>query len=93
MPTRIPQAPSSAWKLAEAKANFSKVVRLAAAGHPQRVTVNGRGAAVVVSTAEFERLNAPTHAPTLHDLLSRSPLNRLQFERKALEGPVRKVEI
>ena len=87
------QGPLPIWKLAEAKANLSKVVRLAAAGRPQRVTVNGRDAVVVVSTAEFERLNAPADAPSLHDLLSRSPLSRLQFGREPIEGPVREVEI
>ena len=93
MAAGVPHGPLPVWKLAQAKANLSKVVRLAAAGRPQRVTVNGREAVVVVSTAEFERLNARGDAPTLHDLLSRSPLNRLQFEREPIAGPVRKVEI
>ena len=96
MATGKPQAPSQGplpiWELAEAKANLSKVVRLAVAGRRQRATVTGRDA-VAVSTAELERLNPSADAPSLHDLLSRSPLNRLQFGRESIEGPVRKLGI
>ena len=46
------------WKLGEAKAKFSRVVRLAASGQPQRVTVRGKDAVVVVAADEFERLRA-----------------------------------
>ena len=81
------------WKLGDAKAKLSKVVRLAVAGWPQQVTVNGRSAVVVVSAAEFDRLRASSAAPTLHDLLSRSPLNRLEFEREPIQGPVRELDI
>ena len=97
MASRVPPAPSRAplpvWKLGEAKAELSKVVRLAAAGQPQRVTVNGRNAVVVVSTDQFDRLQVPSGAPTLHDLLSQSPLNRLEFGRESIQGQVREVEI
>ena len=89
MATGKPQAPSQGplpiWELAEAKANLSKVVRLAVAGRPQRATVTGRDA-VAVSTAELERLNPSADASSLHDVLSRSPLNRLQFVASPLKG-------
>ena len=81
------------WKLGEAKAKLSEVVRLAAAGHPQRVTVNGRDAVVVVSTDEFDKLSAAGSASTLHDLLSRSPLKSLAFERASVRGLVREVDL
>ena len=97
MANRDLKAPSHAslpvWKLGEAKAKLSKVVRLAATGQPQRVTVNSRNAVVVVSADEFERLRAPSGAPTLHALLSGSPLNRLEFGREPIQGPVRKVDL
>ena len=80
-------------KLGEAKAKLSEVVRLAAAGHPQRITVHGRNAAVVVSGDEFDKLYAVRSAPTLHDLLSRSPLKSLALERASVRGLVRKVDI
>jgi len=44
------------WKLEDAKARFSEVVRRARSEGPQRVTVRGRDAVVVISAEEFERL-------------------------------------
>src|SRR5437870_9359183 len=57
-PKRI--APPGTWKLQDAKAHFSEVVRRAQAGSPQRVTVHGKGAVVVVSSDEYARTH-PTH--------------------------------
>lgn len=85
-------SPQPGWKLGQAKAQFSKVVRLAAAGQPQRVTVRGRHAVVVVAADEFDRLRARTAATSLHDLLSQSPLNRLDFGGESVRGPVREVD-
>jgi antitoxin Phd len=44
------------WKLEDAKARFSEVVRRARSEGPQRVTVRGKDAVVVISTEELERL-------------------------------------
>jgi len=44
------------WKLEDAKARFSEVVRRAQSEGSQRVTVRGRDAVVVISAAELERL-------------------------------------
>ena len=44
------------WKLEDAKARFSEVVRLAQSEGPQRVTVRGRDAVVVISAEELEQL-------------------------------------
>lgn len=83
----------SGWKLGEAKAKFSEVVRLSASGQPQRVTIRGKDAVVIVSASEFERLRALGAATRLHDLLSQSPLNRLEFDNKGVRSPVRAVEL
>ena len=45
-----------AWKLQDAKAQFSEVVRRARSEGPQRVTVHGRDAVVVVAAEEFDRI-------------------------------------
>ncbi len=45
-----------AWKLEDAKARFSEVVRLAQSDGPQRVTVRGRETVVVMSVEEFKRI-------------------------------------
>ncbi len=45
-----------AWKLEDAKARFSEVVRRAKNEGPQRVTVRGKDAVVVISADDLERL-------------------------------------
>ena len=56
----VPPAPSvkryRGWKLEDAKARFSELVRRAQSEGPQRVTVRGRDAVVVISAEELERL-------------------------------------
>ena len=56
----VPHAPSAkryrGWKLEDAKARFSELVRRAQSEGPQRVTVRGRDAVVVISADELERL-------------------------------------
>ena len=44
------------WKLEDAKARFSEVVRRARSEGPQRVSVRGKDAVVVISVEEMERL-------------------------------------
>ena len=44
------------WKLEDAKARFSEVVRLARSEGPQRVSVRGKDAVVVMSVEDLERL-------------------------------------
>ena len=52
------------WKLEDAKARFSEVVRLAQSEGPQRVTIRGKDAVVIISVNELERLLPPqTRAP------------------------------
>ncbi len=58
-----PGAGLPSWKLEDAKARFTEVLRLARECGPQRVTVHGRDAVVVVSAAEYARL-APAAAKT-----------------------------
>ena len=47
------------WKLEDAKARFSEVVRRAGSEGPQMVTVRGREAAVVLSAADYAKLQPP----------------------------------
>jgi antitoxin Phd len=53
------------WKLEDAKARFSEVVRLARSQGPQTVSVRGEDSVVVISVEELERLNpvAPDRQP------------------------------
>lgn len=52
----------TAWKLEDAKARFSELVRLARSEGPQRVTVRGKDAVVVISAEALEKL-LPPEAP------------------------------
>lgn len=75
------------WKLEDAKNQFSRLVREALAGKPQRVTRGGRDAVVVVSAQEYDRLTRPK--TSLSDFLQASPLAeaRLEFTRSHGAGP------
>lgn len=44
------------WQLQEAKGNFSQLIKRAANGDAQVVTVHGKPTAVVVSAEEYARL-------------------------------------
>jgi prevent-host-death family protein len=79
------------WSVAEAKARFSELIDRASRGGPQTVTRNGRVAAVVVSSAEWERKTKRTGS--LADFLAESPLrgSRLRVPPRA-ETP-RKVKL
>ncbi len=60
-PRKTPsRSPNAGWKLRDAKARFSELVRRAQTEGPQRVTVRGRDAVVVIAADELERLLPPT---------------------------------
>jgi prevent-host-death family protein len=50
------------WQLQEAKGNLSVLIKRAAGGEAQVVTVHGKPTAVVVSTQEYARLTRPRGA-------------------------------
>jgi prevent-host-death family protein len=82
-----------AWKLQDAKAHFSQVVREAIEHGPQRVTLHGKDAVVILSAADYARLAPAAAQPSLHALLSKSPLRDLDFEHGSVRSPVRDVEL
>jgi antitoxin Phd len=51
-----PPGRSAAWKLRDARARFSELVRRARAEGPQRVTVRGTDAVVVIAAEGLDRL-------------------------------------
>lgn len=59
--------PASAWRLQDAKAQFSALVENALRGVPQHVTRSGKRAVVVLSEEDFEALQrsaaSRAHAP------------------------------
>jgi antitoxin Phd len=79
------------WKLEDAKNQFSRVVREALAGKPQRVTRGGRDAVVVVAAEEYERLTRP--ALGLVDFLSQSPLADVELDLERPRDFGREIEL
>lgn len=78
-----------AWKLEDAKARFSEVVRLAREKGPQRVTVHGRDAVVVLSASEYARL-APLAHVSLAALFGAGPFAALDdFDEHRVREPTR----
>jgi len=65
------------WKLEDAKARFSEVVRLARERGPQRITVRGQDAVVVLSAADYAHLAPAAAQPTLFGLFAEGPFARL----------------
>ena len=73
-----PAAALPAWKLEDAKARFSEVVRLARKRGPQRVTVRGQDAVVVLSADDYARLAPAAAKPTLFGLFAEGPFTGLE---------------
>ena len=60
------------WKLQDAKARFSEVVRKAREGEPQQVTVHGEEAVVVVNTKRFDVKPKEAEPRTMADFIDAS---------------------
>jgi prevent-host-death family protein len=63
---------TNVWKLQDAKARFSELVRRARAGKPQQVTIHGRDAVLVVDPERFDIRAKRAPQPTLADFVERS---------------------
>ena len=71
------------WKLEDAKARLSEVLRLAGKKGPQLVTIRGKEAAVILTPEEYERLlpKPPEHVPLVR-FLQKLGLDELQLQRE-----------
>ena len=77
----------NSWKLQDAKAQFSELVRRARAGEPQQVTVHGKEAVVVFDPERFEiRPKAPIET-TMAGFIERSKKYRGLLEGVNFERP------
>lgn len=84
-------APPSSWKLEDAKARFSELVRRAHDEGPQAVTVRGRRAVVIVDADEYERLATPKPKLPLVEFLESVHMEGLDLTRERDVG--REVEL
>lgn len=73
----------AAWKLEDAKARFSEVVRRARSEGPQKVSVRGRDAVVVIAAEDLERLVASPERAPLVDFLESLFVEGLDLTREA----------
>lgn len=74
------------WKLEDAKARFSEVVRHAREKGPQRVSVRGHDAVVVMSVEEFERLAPEKPRLPFLQFMESLHLDGLELKREVDRG-------
>ena len=85
--------PGDRWRLQDAKARFSEVVRRARDHQPQRVTVHGQDAVVVIAAEDYDRLRPQLTGAAIVAALRDSPLREIELERVSIKAPVRDVEL
>jgi prevent-host-death family protein len=84
---------SRRWSLQDAKTHLSQIVREAQRTGPQRVTLHGKDAAVIVAAEEFDRLQRPVSGRDIVTAFAKSPLADVEFERLTVKSSVRDVEL
>ncbi len=63
---------ANSWKLQDAKARLSELVRKARAGAPQTVTIHGKDAVIIADADRFEVTQKPRRQSTLADFVEGS---------------------
>ena len=91
--TQAPKPPRSRWRLQDAKARFSELVRMAHSDGPQHVTLHGRDAVVVVDAEEFDRLKGARTGELLIQALQASPHRQIEIEPRRSAMPVRALKL
>ncbi|MEB2846872.1 type II toxin-antitoxin system prevent-host-death family antitoxin [Rhizobiales bacterium RZME27] len=74
-------AQDNIWKLEDAKARFSEVVRRARSEGPQHVTVRGQDSVVIISTEELAKLTQPKPEKPLVEFMESLGLHTLNITR------------
>lgn len=74
------------WKLEDAKAKFSELVRRANSAGPQHVTVRGQEEAVVISARDYRKLVPPQDRQPLVEFLESLPLGGIDLTRDRDDG-------
>ncbi len=92
-PTGSGSSAAASWRLQDAKARFSELVRQVETEGPQRVTVHGREAVVVVSAAEYRRLSGEPGGEVLIEAFAASPHRDVDLAPQRHAAPVRDVAL
>ena len=98
--TRIPPSGDPAsyprggrWRLQDAKARLSELVRLVRSEGPQRVTVHGRDEVVVIAAEDFNRMNGEATGELLISAMQASPQRDVEIDPTRSAMPVRDVAL
>jgi prevent-host-death family protein len=91
--TRLDDNLPGHWRLQDAKARFSELVRRARSDGPQHVTVRGRDEVVVVAAEEFYRLKGDRTGAALVEVMQDSPYREIEIEPGRQRLPVRDVKL
>jgi prevent-host-death family protein len=81
------------WRLQDAKAKFSEVVRLASSQGPQHVSLHGRDAVVILDAELFRQLTGERTGQELIDALQASPHRQQSLAPKRARMRVRDVKL
>lgn len=86
--------PVGTWRLQDAKARFSELVRRVHRDGPQHVSVHGRDEVVVVSAGEYARLKGEPTGEALIAAMQASPHKDIELQLgPSIRAPVRDVEL
>lgn len=87
-----PRASQRRWRLTDAKARFSELVKLAHK-RPQRVTVDGVDSVVIVDATTYDREHAHRTGAELIGAFNHPAIADLEFDRETIAGGHRTVEL
>lgn len=79
------------WKLQDAKAKLSEVVKDATTDGPQMITLRGQPVVVVISIDAFDKLMHPK--PTFVAFMRQSPLAQVQIDIERDQSLTRDVDL
>jgi prevent-host-death family protein len=85
-----PHTPAT-WRLQDAKARFSELVRRVRSEGPQHVTLHGHDAVVVIAAEEFRRLQGARSGADLVAAMQASPYPDIDITPAGAPMPVREV--
>lgn len=86
------RASQGRWRLTDAKARFSEVVKLAN-DHPQRITVDGKDAVVIVAATAYDKERAKLTGAALVKAFAHPAVANLEMEREHVIGVHRDVDL
>lgn len=87
-----PRVSQRRWRLTDAKARFSEVVKLAHE-RPQRVTVDGKDAVVIMSALTYDREHSGLTGADLVQAFRHPALVGVEMDREQVTGPHRDVDL